>query len=65
MKFEWYVAGLRSRRSQLQAYRTALAEHGVRVVSNWGTARAWLAELDRRINELSAIIAAFEQRYAV
>jgi hypothetical protein len=34
--------------------------------SNWGyTTHSWLAELDRRIRELSAIIAAFEARYAI
>jgi hypothetical protein len=71
MKFESYVAALRRRRSQLEADRAAITERGARMFSRWGsmpfveTTKGCLAELDRRIKELSAIIRAFEQRYAI
>jgi len=71
MKFEAYVAALRRRRSQLEADRALITERGARTRSRWGstpfvdTTRGWLAELDRRIGELWAIIMAFEKRYAI
>lgn len=67
MKFDLYLAALRQRRSQLEADRAVITERGIRMRSRWGsqpfvdTTKSWLAELDRRINELSAIIRTLEQ----
>jgi hypothetical protein len=71
MKPEAYVAALGRRRSQLEASRAVIIERGLGMRSRWGstqfvdTTSGWLAELDRRIGELSAIMAAFEGKYAV
>jgi hypothetical protein len=71
MKPETYVAALGRRKSQLEANRAVIIERGIRMRSRWGslpfvdTTSDWLIELDRRIGELSAIMAAFERKYAV
>ncbi len=71
MKPESYVAALRRRRSQLEADSATITERGARMFSRWGsrpfvdTTNGCLAERERRIKELSAIIKAFEQRYAI
>jgi hypothetical protein len=66
MQFKWYVDGLRRQRGSLVANRDFIRESGMQMRSNWSyTTKGWLAELDRRINELSAIITAFERKYAV
>jgi hypothetical protein len=68
--FDWYVAALRRQRAQLESYRATITDRGVRGGSRWGlapwvdTTKSRLADLDRRINELSAIIKAFERKYA-
>jgi hypothetical protein len=66
MQFKWYVDGLRRQMGSLVANRDFIRESGMKLRSNWGgyTTKGWLAELDRRINELSAIITAFERKYA-
>ena len=68
MKFEFYVAYLRRRRSQCEESRAAL-RHG-RTWSNRGiglvdTTNSWRAELDRRIAELSTIIRALERTQTI
>lgn len=67
MEFEWYVAGLRRQRARLESYRATITERGIRGGSRWAPGpfmdftRTYLAGLDRRISELSAIIGAFER----
>jgi hypothetical protein len=63
MQLSSYVETVRRRRAGLTANRAFIAESGMEMRSNWGgyTTTGWTSELDRRINELSAIITALEK----
>jgi hypothetical protein len=63
MQLNSYVETVRRRRADLTANRAFIADSGMEMRSNWGsnTTKVWISELDRRINELSAIITALEK----
>jgi len=72
MRLEAYIAALRARRATLEENRAAITKRGMRMRSRWGTSghftdttNGWLAELTRRIHELTSIIMALESGAAV
>lgn len=66
MNMQSYIANQRRRISQLESDRAVITERGVRLFSRWGyrpfieTTRGTLAELDRRVQELTVIVTALE-----
>jgi len=62
MEMQAYTETVRRRRERLRTDRAFIADSGMEMRSNWGTrtTKTWVAELDRRIAELSAIITALE-----
>jgi hypothetical protein len=67
MQMSAYIETVRRRRDRLSADRTFIVDSGMQLRSNWGsyTTKGWLSELNRRIAELSAIIAALEKRLPI
>lgn len=64
MTNERYIEITKADRTRLEEQRAALLKNGSRMRSRWGyqvqfvdTTNGWLSELDRRIGELTRIIA--------
>jgi hypothetical protein len=66
MNIESYIGVCQRRLDQLMANRAIFAERGLSMRSNWGgdITKSWIAELDRRIGEQSAIISGLKRKRA-
>jgi hypothetical protein len=66
MNIENYIGVCQKRLDQLTANRAIFAERALNMRSNWGgdITKSWIAELDRRIAEQSAILAGLKRKRA-